>query len=262
MRVFLACSIAGLVALFASQRGVTSLEVTASSASVQQQPSPLIGLWSREAPPTSDDSPVAFYYFHAEQGIGLYRHGKLGHNTTHSYDWSFDDDKLALTYRKTGEVQQLSVVLDASNNTLLVKNDPRWLGQDTRYTRVINPNDVQNLITSTDLHSQQAGRMWIHLEQFATGGQAFSLYQLRPAGIDGRGTGWHHVGDFDDWSTEALSYRITSTGWDLAFALNGQRMHTEVRQDVDNKALWLVTDPRGFWAPRRYVDAGPSFGEH
>jgi len=105
--------------------------------------------------------------------------------------------------------------------------------------------------------------MWIDLRAYATGGRGFSLYQLRPAGIDGRGVGWFHRGDFDDWSTEALTYRIAGDRLELSFSLAGQQEATSftVRTEDDGtRWLELADDPRDFWHSHRYRDVGPSFG--
>ena len=56
----------------------------------------LKGLWSRHPDGTGrDDEPMAFYYFHTG-GVGLYRYGQVGHNTTNSYTWRVDHDDRAL----------------------------------------------------------------------------------------------------------------------------------------------------------------------
>jgi len=105
--------------------------------------------------------------------------------------------------------------------------------------------------------------MWIDLRRFATGGQGFVMVQLRPAGIDGRGVGWFHRGDFDEWSTEALTYRIVGGRIELDFSLAG--IHEVSAFSVETEAdgsrwLTLADDPRDYWRPHRYVDIGPSFG--
>src|SRR5688572_24867681 len=54
-----------------------------------QEPEPhahaISGLWSRWPELRAEDAPVRFYFFHPD-GIGLYRYGKLGLNTTNSFD--------------------------------------------------------------------------------------------------------------------------------------------------------------------------------
>ena len=201
----------------------------------------LKGLWTRHPDAGKrEDAPVAFYYFHSD-GIGLFRFGKVGYNTTNSYNWSADDGTISLQYRKTGKQVRLPYRIEAGNPRVLV------VGEDSqnpgvavsRYTFVPadfaagaadlfapappaaisaapagSPSNTVAEITTTTTTSLSSdrdridNRLWMDLQRYATGGIGFSLYQLREAGIDGRGTGWHHVGDFDDWSTEALGYRI------------------------------------------------------
>ncbi len=104
--------------------------------------------------------------------------------------------------------------------------------------------------------------MWIDLQRYATGGQGFALYQLRDAGIDGRGTGWFHRGDFDEWNTEALVYRVQGEQLTLSFAHEGRTYRTRVTfdQGAEPPRLALTHDPRDFDHAHTYVDAGPSFG--
>ena len=242
----------------------------------------LKGLWSRHPDESGrEDAPVAFYYFH-DGGIGLYRYGQIGHNTTHSYRWAVGEHHgatlLVLTYNKTGEVQHLHVTLEqGGRRTLIIHRDPKNPGVDeSRYVFVPPPSsfsqapDLAPSVTSLSSLSAAGGvddRLWIDERRFKTGGMAFSLYQLRKAGIDGRGTGWHHVGDYDDWSTESLSYRqLRGEGGvdrlDLAFTLRGDRTTTPVRIDVDaagQRRLTLGHDPRDFGASHTYKDGGPSF---
>lgn len=111
--------------------------------------------------------------------------------------------------------------------------------------------------------------MWIDEVSYATGGKAFAIYQLKDTSIDGRGVGWHHIGDYDDWSTEALSYRYTAANCthdasiDLFFNVRDERSSTPVVRDANDKReradLILVEDPRGFGHVRRYIDGGKSF---
>ena len=110
-------------------------------------------------------------------------------------------------------------------------------------------------------------RLWIDQRAFKTGGMGFQLYQLRAVGIDGRGTGWHHVGDYDDWSTESLTYRIVRGAegperLDLSFTLAGERHMTglTVQGTGPHRTLTLASDPRDYWATHTYVDGGVSFG--
>jgi hypothetical protein len=253
----------------------------------------LKGLWSRHPDESGrEDAPVAFYYFH-DGGIGLYRYGQIGHNTTHSYRWAVGEHHgatlLVLTYNKTGEVQHLQVRLEQDGRrTLVIHRDPKNPGvAESRYFFVPPPSSLAlapDMVEpaapwsssssasswSSSSSSSSGGiddRLWIDERRFKTGGMAFSLYQLRKAGIDGRGTGWHHVGDYDDWSTESLSYRqLRGDGGvdrlDLAFPLRGDRTTTGVWVTVDaagKRSLTLAHDPRDFGARHTFKDGGPSF---
>jgi hypothetical protein len=243
----------------------------------------LKGLWSRYPDGAGrDDAPVAFYYFH-DGGIGLYRYGQVGFNTTNSYRWALASHHgatvLVLTYTKTGEVQHLLIRLDdAGRRSLTIVRDPRNPGASETVYVWMPPSSVgavaPDLETSSaelSSSSSSAGRiddrLWIDERRFKTGGMGFSLYQLRKAGIDGRGTGWHHVGDYDDWSTEALTYRLVRgeagvDRLDLAFSLRGDRTTTPFRVVVDDRGartLILENDPRDFQATHIFADGGPSF---
>lgn len=244
------------------------------------------GLWSRVPHGTGQEAdPVAFYYFH-EGDIGLYRYGQVAYNNTHSYHWSADGETLTLDYNKTGERQALRYrVEQGSPKVLVIVDDPMNPGVgETRY-RWVPPPDFRSVAADLFDDDDVAGadddasvsaeridnRLWMDLKSFKTGGMAFGLYQLRPAGIDGRGTGWHHVGDFNDWSTEALSYRLVrgddgGGALDLLFTLRNERSTSPLRvghRSVGGKDVRFLTiqrDPRDFGAAHTYDDAGPSFG--
>lgn len=241
----------------------------------------LRGLWSRTPDADGrDDAPVAFYYFH-EGDIGLYRYGRVAYNTTNSYHWSIRGDDLELRWNKTGAVTRLGYRVDRSGPraVLVLEQDPKHPGERvSRYTFVPAPDAAErapDLLDATFGPSISAdhttldridNRLWIDLKKYATGGIGFSLWQLRAQGIDGRGTGWHHVGDFDDWSTEQLTYKSTATSadsgsLDVLFAWRHERATTTwtLRRDGDARALRLNADPRDFGAVHDYVDAGPSF---
>jgi len=225
----------------------------------------LCGIWSRwEA--GGEGERVRFYYFHGD-GTGLYRYGRVGLTNTHSFDYDIRDDRLILDFRKTGEHHEVDFVLtpgesEGARDWLELRDDPRELGT-TRYFR-----ESDETVRADDAHGElgpvPAGHMWIDLKPFATGGRGFVMYQLRPAGIDGRGVGWFHRGDFNDWSTESLTYRIVGSTIELHFSLEeGWRENSTFAVTTDEEgARWLelADDPRDFWHPHRYVDMGPSFG--
>lgn len=256
-------------------------------------PRELAGLWTRWPEAHSDGDAVRFWFFHPS-GIGLYRFGKIGLNTTNSFDWHVDDGVLVLRFRKTGEVARTSFTLERSGGkrpSLLLTADPREPSK-VRYTFVPPPARAawapdlldESIFMSpsggeregggarpddSSLARAVAGRLWIDMRSFATGGSEFSLYQLKDASIDGRGVGWHHVGDFDDWSTEALTFRHTlavvdgSDELELWFTVREERARTRLawRVGEEEKAqITLDEDPRSFWARRTYRDGGPSFG--
>jgi len=242
----------------------------------------LRGLWTRHPGGSGrEDQPVAFYYFH-DGGIGLFRYGRLGHNTTNSYNWVVGEHggqpMMVLTYRKTGEVQHLPIRIDSEGRrTLVISGDPKNPGvAESRYTFVPPPSlatvapdlELSPLVTG-DVDAAAPGidnRLWIDQRPYKTGGMGFQLYQLRTAGIDGRGTGWHHVGDYDDWSTESLSYRILRgeqgpEALDLSFTLRGERHTTPVAVTGtgQQRTLTMGSDPRDYWAVHTLKDGGVSF---
>lgn len=241
----------------------------------------LRGLWSRHPDGNGrEDAPVAFYYFH-EGGIGLYRYGRIGHNTTNSYRWAVAEHGgqtlLVLSYTKTGEVQHLPVRIEQDGKkTLVIDHDPKNPGASSSRYVFVPPPSLATIAPDLELAGVDAtaeptpgidNRLWIDERRWKTGGMGFSLYQWRRAGIDGRGTGWHHVGDYDDWSTESLSYRLlrgddgTLDRVDLTFTLRGERHTSPLRIDVDKHGtrITLQSDPRDFFAPHTYKDGGPSF---
>jgi hypothetical protein len=226
----------------------------------EPQAHPISGLWTRWPDHRGDHAPVRFYFFHPD-GIGLYRYGKLGLNTTNSFDWRVDGDVLELTFRKTGEVVKTKFTIDEGG--LILHDDPKEpFDKQVRYSFVPPPLVAPDLFeeSSTGKPGEVPGRLWMDAKKFATGGMGFSLYQFRDAGIDGRAPGWFHYGDFDDWTTEALWYR-----WDardgileMTFPVRGDRAITSTKRNGDQ--FTLMIDPRGFWHVHTYKDAGPSFG--
>jgi len=254
--------------------GETRAQPPVVTADVERQRA-LSGIWWRYEPGVSGE-PVRFYYFHGD-GTGLYRYGRVGLTNTHSFDYDVSGERLVLDFRKSGEHHEVAFTLEAggehgeSRDWLELQGDPREPGT-TRYFRrssaIVEPGlaaeqGTQDRDAGAELGPAPAGHMWIDLQRYATGGQGFALYQLRGAGIDGRGTGWFHRGDFDDWSTEALTYRIVGERLELEFMLADQSEVTAfvVRTEADGRrVLELADDPRDFWHPHRYLDMGPSFG--
>jgi hypothetical protein len=90
----------------------------------------------------------------------------------------------------------------------------------------------------------------------------FAMYQLQPQAIDGRGVGWYHRGDYDEWLTESLTYRQSGDKITLGFTLRHETQQTplEIGEAADGaRTLTLAEDPRDFWRAHTYRDMGPSF---
>lgn len=248
-----------------------------------KHPKEVVGLWTRWPDARADGDLVRFWFFHPE-GIGLYRYGKIGLNTTNSFDWHVEGQELVVKFRKTGEVAQTRFQLkagDGKQRALVLLEDPKE-PHAVPYTFVPPPaqsalapdlfdhsGDV-DVIEQLPASVKVPGRLWIDQKKFATGGMGFSLYQLKDAAIDGRGVGWHHVGDYDDWSTEALTFRYSPSSGkseaelDLWFTVRGEQAKTLARHSSraggEKTELTLFEDPRDYWHVHTYKDAGPSFG--
>lgn len=226
------------------------------------------GLWSRWPDRRHEGDPIRFYYFHGD-GHGLYRYGRVGFTNTHSFDYRVSDNALVVKFRKTGVEHRLPYQVELGRDgrrVLHLQHDPEENGVNTDYFFVPPPSTAFSTSPRPMLDAKDAatpaGRMWIDLQEFATGGMGFSMYQLAPAGIDGRGTGWHHRGDFDDWSTESLTYRLDETSLEVRFDLTGERFRTSygVAVGEDKKRrLVLHEDGRNWWHRAVFTDMGRSF---
>lgn len=228
----------------------------------------LQGLWSRydERP---DGHPLRFYYFHGN-GQGLYRYGKVGWTQTHSFDYRVQGSKLELVFRKRGQRHRTRFEIgdEGGQKVLRLQDDPREAGAQYRYQAA--PVHMKRVEESEDASPKGPGnRLWMDFRNYATGGHEFSMYQLNAPAIDGRGIGWFHRGDFDDWSTESLQYRLQGHTLELYFELNERfevvpfRIETSGKgKDGKKRVLRLQDDPRNFWLDTSYKDAGPSFGGH
>lgn len=229
----------------------------------------LQGIWTRYVS-GEEGSPVAFWYFHGD-GKGLYRYGRVGLTNTHSFDYELSGAgsrlDLNLRFRKTGEAHAISALVERDERGrawMVLRGDPR--GPGARYQRVSELGEGQELGEDADgeLEATRAAlgdRLWIDYGNYATGGAGFHMYQFARSSLDGRGIGWFHRGDFDEWSTESLTYRISGDHLELYFDLREEPTRTRFRltQGEQGRELWLDADPRDYWAPHRYRDGGKSF---
>ena len=233
------------------------------------QEDPFRGLWTRYERRQEGD-PLRFWYFHGD-GKGLYRYGRVGLANTHSYDYSYECPQpqrcqLSLRFRKSGSTLETQATLTqdgGGQQTLRFADDPYEPG--ARYRRVESDLDftaVASAWTGPARDGQLGDRIWIDYRNYATGGAGFAMYQLSASAIDGRGVGWFHRGDFDDWSTESLTYRVVGDQIELFFDLREEPNVTRFRLDegAQGRVLELESDPRDFWATHRYSDGGRSFG--
>lgn len=219
------------------------------------------GLWLRRG---EDPKLFRFYYFHGD-GKGLYRYGQRELNQTNSFDYRIRNGKVLLTFRKSGARHETAFEIQGSAKAPMLRlaKDPKEPGAS--YQKVagpMRPGDVpQPVAPSAGLGSS----MWIHTESFAKGGGEFGMYQFNAPAMDGRGVGWFHRGDFDDWSTESFRYRIDERAITLDFELVGRSETTPfalVRGPKKSRFLQLKKDPRNYWLHRQYRFMGPSFGAH
>ncbi|MCA9662611.1 MAG: hypothetical protein KC486_30000 [Myxococcales bacterium] len=223
---------------------------------------PLVGVWQQYEAHAEGDV-IRFYYFHGD-GHGLYRYGKVGLTNTHSFNYVVDGETLRLHFRKTAEDAatefKLAADPDVDGRTWIsMGDDPRGEG---RYFR--DPRTPAALCEAAAASSGRGigNRLWSDERSYAAGGMGFAMYQLQPQTIDGRGVGWFHRGDFDEWTTEALTYRRQGDVLTLHFMLRGESETTaiEVLEVADNERyLTLDDDPRDYWTRHRYRDRGPSF---
>ena len=231
---------------------------------------PLRGLWMRYDARGEGD-PLRFWYFHGD-GKGLYRYGKVGLANTHSFDYAVHDDgALDLRFRKRGEAHALVARIQREGGAtwLSLIGDPYEPG--ARYRLVESELDLAAWARPpqpaedpehADAPAAIGDRIWIDYRNHATGGSEFHMYQLAATAIDGRGVGWFHRGDFDDWSTESLTYRLDGDHVELFFDLREEPAVTrfELVDGARGRELVLEADPRDFWARHAYADGGRSFG--
>ena len=255
---------AAVVSFSEPQEAISSLGSSEGSAELgpaqEVRAGALTGLWSRFES-EAEGGPVRFWYFHGN-GKGLYRYGRVGLNTTNSFDYTTVGNRLELVFRKTGARHALrfGIETDAEGEKwLAMEGDPKEPG--ARYR--MKQEGMTHVETVPSSSAGPDGRLWIDHENWATGGSGFLMYQLNDAAIDGRGVGWFHRGDFDDWSTESLTYRIDGDHLELFFDLREEPATSHFTLETDTKgtrSLRLQQDPRDYWSSHRYVDGGKSFG--
>ena len=219
------------------------------------------GMWSKFTP-GNDTDPTRFYYFH-DGGIGLFRYGKRGLNQTNSYTYQVDDKTIRFRMVKSGDVFESEYSVDKEGNAtwLTIKRDPR-MGGEQRYKYVPAPAKVGYGYGANADKDHPFARLWIQTSKDSKGQETFRLYQLEAPTLDGRGIGWYHEGNYEDWTTEALSYRKTDGKLELYFPVRDERITTrmnEGRGQDGKRFIHLAEDPRNFWHPRSYKDGGPGF---
>ncbi len=249
------------------------IEAAPPEATVTAEPraqAPIEGLWQRFEG-VADGDPMRFYYFH-DGAMGLYRYGKVGYTNTHSFDYSADGETLTLHFRKSGERYRLGYRVERSEGRewLVLPEDPREGGGETRYFRVARGGQTP---AASDAASARkvapaaiGGRLWGDERRYATGGMGFAIYQLQNQSIDGRGVGWFHRGDYDEWTTEAFTYRQQGDSMVVTFSVRGEEAVSPISvreiEDEDGETrreLTLAADPRDFWRAHSYRDMGPTF---
>lgn len=233
----------------------------------------LVGLWQRYEVLHEGD-PLRFYFFHPD-GFGIYRYGKVGLTNTHSFDYDASQGLVDLRFRKTDRTHTARYRIEEVDGRewLVVAGDPREDLPEVRYFRstgasadcvgeMLPGHVLKDRLPEVAAGGSLGGRLWGEEERYATGGMGFAIYQLQAQAIDGRGVGWFHHGDYDQWVTETLTYRQQGERLALSFTLRHESQTTEivVRPGPDGvRRLTLAEDPRDFWRGHTYRDMGPTF---
>lgn len=221
----------------------------------------LAGLWRR---PAQHAQQVRFYYFHGN-GKGLYRYGQSEWNQTNSFDYIVRDRRVILKFRKVGESHESSFAIESvkGKRFLRLHKDPKERG--ARYEWSAPPMAASEATAQLLQKKGLGGYMWMHNRSFSRGGSEFAMYQFNAPAVDGRGVGWFHRGDFDDWTTESFRYRIADGNITFFFEYH-QRQEESTYELIEgskgHRVLHLKEDPRNFWLQRGYQEMGPSFGGH
>lgn len=222
---------------------------------------PLAGMWLRQGA-DGDSELFRFYYFHGD-GKGLYRYGRRELNQTNSFDYRVRNESLVLKFRKNGVQHETSFKLErgAQGAILRLTKDPKEPGAS--YRKVAPPMRGQAQAEPTK--AGIGNSMWIHTRSYAKGGGEFGMYQFNAPAMDGRGVGWFHRGDFDDWSTESFRYKVQGSHLQMDFEYHQrseQSTYEIVNGPRNTRFMTLHEDPRNYWLDRRYRHMGPSFGAH
>ncbi|MEZ4453459.1 MAG: hypothetical protein R3B09_28625 [Nannocystaceae bacterium] len=224
---------------------------------------PLVGVWHR-FPAHSEGDLIRFYYFHGD-GHGLYRYGKVGLTNTHAFDYQVVGGRVELRFRKTGERREVDFAIEEDDarpgrTWLVLADDPREQGE-VRYFRDAAPAELGACEGGEAAGEAIDNRLWIDQRSHAAGGLGFTMYQLQRQTIDGRGVGWFHRGDYDEWTTEALTFRRQGDVLTLHFMLSGESTSARIQVERDDRGrtLEIAGDPRDYWHDHRYLDGGPSF---
>lgn len=215
----------------------------------------LRGIWDRLE--TRGGPPVQFYYFHDDR-LGLFRFGTTALNHTETFRVRRRRGALELTFNKTGARHRTKVRTmtgPRGEQILVLSSDPRNGGRSTRYRRRPNPS-----ARVREASKDPFARMWMHRRPLVGSREDFRIYQFRPADAKGHGTGWFHVGDFDEWTTEALTYHRERKGLHLRFDQRGESAfsHFAIERSADGRRLRLARDPRYFGRSLGYKDVGPN----
>jgi len=216
------------------------------------------GLWDRVAPSSGPE--VQFYYFHTND-LGLFRFGSTALNHTQMFRRRWRRGRLEIVFSKTGARHVTDVALerdDRGRRILVLASDPRNGGRPARYRR--RTDRGPRLRAGADRPEDPLARMWMHQRVLARGARDFRIYQFRPADDDGAGTGWFHVGDYDEWTTEALGFHRAPGRILLRFTARGDAAVTPMRIEASEggRALHLAQDPRYFGRGLTYDDVGPN----
>ncbi len=250
----------------------------------------LQGVWNRFEG-RSEGQDMRIWLFHPE-GHGFYRYGQVGHTRTQIFDYQVEGvakyveeaDRamgatLKLKFRKNGEEHHLRTRIGIRNGQRFLQfdNDPResgavyWSKEGGKSHGVRGVDDevkswrvVREEVPESEEEGKGIGlgnRMWIDRREYASGGYDFRFYQLSVTAMDGRGVGWYHEGDLDEWTTESLSYRIDGSHLEIFFDLREEFMRTpySITPGAKGRVLRLAQDPRDFAMAHEYLDMGRSF---